>query len=66
MRHIHIGPNSTLRLRLLQFGDSVGPLLPREVLGHLQVEVGDSMHLAEAEDGYPLTSNDAVDSAVFG
>ena len=35
-------------LQLIQIGNSVGVILPKEVLGRLRVEKGDSVFLTEA------------------
>jgi putative addiction module antidote len=39
-----------LELKLRKVGNSVGLILPKEVLGWLQVELGDSVSLTKAPD----------------
>ena len=45
-------------LKLTQIGNSVGVILPKEVLVRLKVEKGDPIYLTEAPDGFRLTPND--------
>ena len=45
-------------LKLTQIGNSVGVILPREVLARLKVEKGDIVYLTEAADGYRITPYD--------
>ena len=45
-------------LKLVQIGNSVGVVLPKEVLGQLRVEKGDSLFLTEAANGAYLTPYD--------
>ena len=42
-------------LKLTQIGNSVGVILPKEVLARLKLEKGDSVHLTESADGLRLT-----------
>ena len=46
------------RLKLTQIGNSVGVILPKEVLAELRVEKGDSLMLSRASDGLRLTPYD--------
>lgn len=46
-------------LKLTRIGNSVGVVLPKEVLARLKLEAGDSVYLTEAPDGYRLTPYDA-------
>lgn len=46
----------TLKLKLRKIGNSVGLVLPKEALAHLNVEVGDTVTLTEAQDGVRLTA----------
>ncbi len=48
-----------LALKLTQVGNSVGVVLPKEVLASLKVEKGDTVFLTETPDGYKLTPYDA-------
>jgi putative addiction module antidote len=40
-----------LELKLRKVGNSVGVVLPKEALAHLQVEEGDSICVTDAADG---------------
>ena len=42
-------------LKLTQIGNSVGVILPKEVLARLKVEKGDTLFLTEAANGVTLT-----------
>jgi putative addiction module antidote len=42
-------------LKLTQIGNSVGVILPKEVLARLKLEKGDTLFLTEAPDGYRIT-----------
>jgi putative addiction module antidote len=42
-------------LKLTQVGNSVGAIIPKEVLARLNVEKGDELYLTEAPDGLRLT-----------
>ncbi len=46
----------TRELRLRKVGNSVGVVLPKEVLAHLRVSVGDTVCVTEATDGRLLMS----------
>ncbi|CAN5811188.1 transcriptional regulator [soil metagenome] len=49
-------------LKLTQIGNSVGVILPKEVLARLKVEKGDVLFLTEAANGVTLTPYDpAID-----
>ena len=45
-------------LKLTQIGNSVGVILPKEVLARLKVEKGDVLHVTETPDGIALTPYD--------
>jgi putative addiction module antidote len=45
-------------LKLTQIGNSVGVILPKEVLARLKVERGDRLFLTEAAEGVLLTPYD--------
>ena len=52
-------------LKLTQIGNSVGVILPKEVLARLKVEKGDSLYLTDAVNGVILTPYDpALDEQV--
>jgi putative addiction module antidote len=46
------------QLKLIQIGNSVGVVLPKEILAQLKVEKGDTLVLTEAADGVRLTPFD--------
>lgn len=45
-------------LKLTQIGNSVGVILPKEVLARLKVGKGDTLFLSEAANGVTLTPYD--------
>ncbi len=45
-------------IEVLEIGDSLGFVLPEEVLKLLKVGVGDTLFLTEAERGFTLTTVD--------
>ena len=45
-------------VKLTRIGNSVGVILPKETLGRLKVDVGDTLFLTESPDGYRLTPYD--------
>ncbi|MDL2339331.1 MAG: AbrB/MazE/SpoVT family DNA-binding domain-containing protein [Pseudomonadota bacterium] len=45
-------------LKLTQIGNSVGVILPKEVLARLKVEKGDVVYLTDSADGIRLTPHD--------
>jgi putative addiction module antidote len=45
-------------LKLTQIGNSVGVILPKEVLANLKLEKGDSIFITETPDGYVVTPHD--------
>ena len=47
----------TVELKIRKVGNSLGVVLPREVLAHLNVGEGDTMTLTEAQDGVRLTAS---------
>ncbi len=48
----------TIALKLTQVGNSVGLILPKEVLAKLKVEKGDTVYLTDAPDGLRVTRYD--------
>ena len=42
-------------LKLTQIGNSVGVILPKEVLARLKVEKGDTLYVTDAANGVMLT-----------
>jgi putative addiction module antidote len=45
-------------LKLTQIGNSVGVILPKEILTKLKVEKGDTLYLTDTPDGVALTPLD--------
>ena len=45
-------------LKLTQIGNSLGVILPKEVLANLKLEKGQSVFLTETPDGYVVTPYD--------
>jgi putative addiction module antidote len=45
-------------LKLTQIGNSVGVILPKEVLAAMKVEKGDTVFLTESPDGFLVTPYD--------
>ena len=45
-------------LKLTQIGNSVGVILPKEVLANLKLSKGESVFLTETPDGYAVTPYD--------
>ena len=43
-------------LKLTQIGNSVGVILPKEVLARLKVEKGDMLFMSEAINGFTLST----------
>lgn len=42
-------------LKLTRIGNSLGLILPKEVLGRLKLEKGDQVFITESPDGYRIT-----------
>ena len=45
-------------LKLTQIGNSIGVILPKEVLARLKLSKGDLLHLTDTPDGLALTPYD--------
>ena len=45
-------------LKITAIGNSLGVVLPKEVLARLRVEKGDTLYLTEAPDGFRVTPYD--------
>jgi putative addiction module antidote len=45
-------------VKITQIGNSVGIILPKEVLSKLKVEKGDSLYIVETSEGVQLTPYD--------
>jgi putative addiction module antidote len=50
---------TTLALKLTQIGNSVGVILPKELLARLKLEKGDLVFVTDAVDGVMLTPYNA-------
>jgi putative addiction module antidote len=48
-----------IRLKITKVGNSLGVVLPPEVLAALKVAEGDTIYLTETSDGYSLSAPDA-------
>lgn len=49
-----------ITVKITTVGNSVGIVLPKEVLNRLHVEKGDSLFLTEAPDGFRISPYDAA------
>ncbi len=47
-------------LKLTQIGNSVGVILPKELLARLKLEKGDTLYLTDSPDGMRITPHDPV------
>ena len=45
-------------LKLTQIGNSIGVILPKEVLARLKLSKGDLLHVTDTPDGVRLTPHD--------
>jgi putative addiction module antidote len=45
-------------LKITQIGNSLGVILPKEVLARLKLEKGDTVHITETPDGVKVTPYD--------
>ena len=46
-------------LKLTQIGNSLGVILPKEILGKFKLEKGDDLFVTETPDGFSITPHDA-------
>ena len=53
-------------LKITAIGNSVGVILPKEVLARLQVEKGDMLSVVETPDGVRLTAYDPTFETQMG
>ena len=51
-------PSNHALLKVVQIGNSLGVVLPREVLADLYVEKGDKLFLTRSPEGYRVTPSD--------
>lgn len=47
-----------MQLKVRKIGNSLGVILPRDVIAHLKVVEGDNLALTEAGDGYSISPYD--------
>ena len=47
-----------LKVKVTQIGNSVGIVLPKEVLSKLNTKTGDTLYFVEGKDGYIVTPYD--------
>jgi putative addiction module antidote len=47
----------TLDLKIRKVGNSLGVVLPKEALAHMNVQEGDTLTLTEAQDGMRITAS---------
>jgi len=45
-------------VKITQIGNSVGIVLPKEILAELNVQKGDSLHLVKCSEGFVLSAYD--------
>lgn len=45
-------------LKIRQVGSSLGVILPKEILGTLNVKEGDTLYLTQAQEGFRLVAHD--------
>ena len=50
-------------LRLMSIGNSIGVVLPKEILERLRAKKGDSLYVLETPDGIELTPYDPIFAA---
>jgi putative addiction module antidote len=53
------------KLKLTQIGNSVGVILPKEVLAAMHVEKGDTLTLTSAPEGFRVTPYDLDKNSQF-
>ena len=46
-----------LQLKLRKVGNSIGVVLPKEALAHLNADDGDAIYLTDTDDGFRITAN---------
>jgi putative addiction module antidote len=47
-----------IALKVRKLGNSMGVVLPKEILGRLNVDEGDTIYFTEAPDGFHITPYD--------
>jgi putative addiction module antidote len=53
-----LAKRAPLQLKITQIGNSLGVILPKELLSKLDVEKGDTVFVSEAPDGFNLSAYD--------
>lgn len=57
--------SGSLKIKVTTVGNSVGVVLPKEILARLKIEKGDTLTLIETPNGIELTPYDAEFEAVM-
>ncbi|WP_424362320.1 AbrB/MazE/SpoVT family DNA-binding domain-containing protein [Methylocystis parvus] len=52
------GPDAFGALKIIRIGNSLGVVLPREIIADLNVEKGDRLYLTRSPEGYRITMSD--------
>ncbi|WP_267380645.1 MULTISPECIES: AbrB/MazE/SpoVT family DNA-binding domain-containing protein [unclassified Sphingomonas] len=47
-----------IALKIIRFGNSVGVIIPKEMLSKLRVDLGDQIVLTEQSDGFAIRPHD--------
>ncbi len=58
--------STSVALKVTQIGNSVGVILPKEVLARLKVQKGDSLYVTDLVDGVALRAYDAEFAEAMG
>ena len=58
MQNFRYNARMNTALKLTKIGNSVGVILPKEVLARLRAGLGDTLYVTEAPDGVRLTASD--------
>ncbi|MBK6867220.1 MAG: AbrB/MazE/SpoVT family DNA-binding domain-containing protein [Burkholderiales bacterium] len=58
--------STSVALKVTQIGNSVGVILPKEVLARLKVQKGDSLYVTDLADGVALRAYDAEFAEAMG
>lgn len=51
-------PNLARKLKLIKIGNSMGVILPKEVIAGLRVSQGDAIYLNDTPNGYSMSATD--------
>ena len=47
-------------LKLIQIGNSVGAVFPKDLLAKMNLEKGDELYVTDSPDGFRITTHNAV------